>query len=640
MCGIHGVISVSGQQSVDPSWLQRMGDVTQHRGPDDSGASCDGAVGIGMRRLSIIDLAGGHQPIFNEDGTLALVCNGEIYNFRELRTQLAERGHQFATGSDVEVIVHLYEEYGDDCVNHLNGMFAFALHDRQRQRVLIARDQLGIKPLYYAQQGDWLAFSTEIKAIMALEPFTAAIDLKALSPYLQLGYVPAPYSLFEGVHKLEVAHQLVIENGRMHTRCYWRPDYRPQAGSPAEWAERVRDTAERAVKRQMISDVPIGAFLSGGIDSSAVVAMMSRYSEQPVRTYAIGFDTGKAGRFYNELPYARRVAELFGTAHQEIMVRPDIVTLMPRLLWHMDEPIADSAYITTYLVSQFARKDVTVILSGVGGDELFAGYRRYLGERYAQRYQRLPRWIRRGVIAPLARNLPSDRHSKWLNYMRLARSFVASAECDFATRYQSYLEVFSPEVQEQLLAEPAHYPNRCATLMRDNSDVDPLWRMFDLDRQTQLPDDLLMLTDKMSMATSLECRVPLLDRELVELATGIPESVLLQGGELKSVLKQAFKGVLPDDILFRAKRGFGAPMGAWLKSELAGLRACLLNRQRIESRGLFNWSAVERTMQQHDSNRADHTDHLLALMNLEIWCRLYLDGSSSEDISAELKEAI
>ena len=648
MCGIHGLISLSGQQPVTPEHLQSMGDITVHRGPDDSGAHIAEGVGIGMRRLSIIDLVGGHQPISNADESLQLVCNGEIYNFRELRQQMHERGYRFKTGSDVEVILPLYEIYGDDCVNHLNGMFAFALHDRKRQRVLIARDKLGIKPLYYARSqghhGDYLAFSTEAKAILALPMFQAELNHDALPAYLQLGYVPAPQTMFKGIKKLEVASRLVIENGQLNQQTYWLPDFstkqQNQQKSPDQWAEQVGEMIEQSVKRQMVSDVPIGAFLSGGIDSSAVVAMMARHSSQPVKTYAIGFDTGKAGQFFNELPYARQVAELFGTDHQEILVRPDIVELLPKLLWHMDEPIADSAYITTYLVSEFARRDVTVILSGVGGDELFAGYRRYQGEHYIGHYHKIPRWLRHSVVAPIVRKLPADRHSKWLNYMRLARSFISSAELSFNERYQSYIEVFSKELQQQLLINAGPGSDRTAQLLQRSSANDGLWKMFDLDRQTQLPDDLLMLTDKMSMATSLECRVPLLDQELVDLATQIPEQTLLAKGELKTVLKRSLKGVLPDSILYRAKRGFGAPMGAWLKSELTGLRASLLNRQAVEARGLFNWDCIARTIEQHDRNLADHTDHLLALMNLEIWCRLYLDGISSTTMSEELKEAI
>ncbi|RDE24796.1 asparagine synthase (glutamine-hydrolyzing) [Motiliproteus coralliicola] len=644
MCGIHGLISLSGQQPVLDAHLQAMGDITVHRGPDDSGHHIAEGVGIGMRRLSIIDLAGGHQPISNADDSLQLVCNGEIYNFRELRQQMQERGYQFKTGSDVEVILPLYEAYGDDCINHLNGMFAFALHDRKRRRTLIARDRLGIKPLYYARSethnGDYLAFSTEAKAILALPMFQAELNHEALPAYLQLGYVPAPQTMFKGVDKLEVASSLVIEHGNVRVRQYWQPDFTPKQQSPQEWAEQVGEKIEQAVKRQMVSDVPIGAFLSGGIDSSAVVAMMAKHSSQPVKTYAIGFDTGKAGKFFNELPYARQVAELFGTDHREILVRPDIVELLPKLLWHMDEPIADSAYITTYLVSEFARRDVTVILSGVGGDELFAGYRRYQGEHYIGHYHRVPAWLRRNLVAPLARRLPADRHSKWLNYMRLARSFINSAELSFDERYQSYIEVFSKDLQDQLLLKPSPRSDRTSRLLSQSRAHERLWKMFDLDRQTQLPDDLLMLTDKMSMATSLECRVPLLDQELVDLATGIPEQTLLAKGELKTVLKRSLKGVLPDSILYRAKRGFGAPMGAWLKSELTGLRASLLNQQAVEARGLFDWQVIARTIEQHDRNQADHTEHLLALMNLEIWCRLYLDGTSSTTMSETLKEAI
>ena len=402
----------------------------------------------------------------------------------------------------------------------------------------------------------------------------------------------------------------------------------------------MRARLEKAVHSQMVSDVPIGAFLSGGIDSSAVVAFMAAHSDRPVKTYSIGFSGGDAEAYYNELPYARQIAQRFHTDHHEILVRPDVVSLLPRLLWHMDEPIADTAFITTYLVSEFARRDVTVILSGVGGDELFGGYRRYLGNHNQARFDRLPASLRKAALA-LGDKLPSDRHSPLLNSARLAKGFLASAGLPLEQRYRSYVEVFSESEAERLFCDPPSTTvDPLAAAFRDATSDDALNRMFSVDADTQLPDDLLMLTDKMSMAVSLECRVPLLDHELVELAARIPEEVKMRGGRLKHVMKAALSDVLPHDILERKKRGFGTPMGAWLKGDLAPLLADLLSETSVEARGLFRYPEIAKLMTAHDANRIDGTDRLLALMNFEIWARIYLDARTPTDVADELKVSV
>ena len=636
MCGIYGIFQLDGAPAPADA-MHRMGQMTIHRGPDDEGAHVEGRCAIGMRRLSIIDIAGGHQPLSNEDGTLWLVANGEIYNYRELRSDLEGRGHVFKTASDCETILHLYEEYGDHFLQRLNGMFAFAIWDSRRQRLLIARDALGVKPLYLWNDGKRLIFASEAKAILAVPGVATELDPRALHAYLALGYVPAPQSMFRGIRKLLPATALVAEGARVEERRYWRvPSDIDRTPSEDEWVERVRARLEESVRMQMVSDVPIGAFLSGGVDSSAVVAFMSAHSDHPVKTYAIGFAGGGAETFYNELPYARQVAELFRTDHHEIVVRPDVVSLLPRLLWHMDEPIADTAFITTYLVSEFARRDVTVILSGVGGDELFGGYRRYLGNHYQSRFDRVPAWIRRAAMA-IGDRLPSDRHSPVLNAMRLAKGFLATAELPFEERYRSYVQVFSDDVVEQLLRTPADSDDPLGDAFRLASGGDDLNRMLAVDAATQLPDDLLLLTDKMSMAVSLECRVPLLDVELVNLAARIPEEVKIRGGRLKHVMKAALKGVLPDDILNRKKRGFGTPMGAWLKGDLAPLLRDLLSEDAVRARGLFRYKEVAKLITAHETNQVDGTDQLLALLALEVWARIYLDGRSPDDVTAELK---
>lgn len=637
MCGIHGIYRFDGQ-GVAPELLSAMGNVTRHRGPDDEGMHIDGPCGIAMRRLSIIDLAGGHQPLSNVDETLWLVCNGEIYNYRELRSELQAKGYHFKTGSDSEVLLHLYEAEGDDFVLRLNGMFDFALWDVRRHRLLIGRDRLGVKPLYVMQDGQRLAFATEAKALLTLPGVSAELNRSAVASYLHLGYVAAPDCIFKGIRKLPPATLLAVENGQVREWRYWRLSPRMnQDLSEREWIERVRAQLDASVRMQMVSDVPIGAFLSGGVDSSAVVGFMAKHSQQPIRTYAIGFSGGEAEALYNELPYARRVAKLFGTQHREIVVRPDVVSLLPKLLWHMDEPLSDTAFITTFLVSEFARQDVKVILSGVGGDELFGGYRRYLGDHYAQQYRRLPGWLRRSA-ASIAGRLPVDRHSGLLNTLRLAKGFLSSAEMGADERYRSYLQVLDREAVSALLMQPdAAQTDPLELAFAGAGHEDSLNRMFAVDAQTQLPDDLLMLTDKMSMAVSLECRVPLLDHQLVELAASMPAAIKVRGGHLKHVLKEALSDLLPADILERKKRGFGTPMGAWLKNELAPLLGRLLAPDVIQRRGLFRQPVIDRLVADHQANRIDGTDALLALLNLEIWSRIYLDHRDPTDVAAELK---
>jgi len=637
VCGIYGIFQLDGVPA-DPALMPAMGRVIVHRGPDDEGFHADGPCAIGMRRLSIIDLAGGHQPLSNSDGTLWLVCNGEIYNFRELRRELEGLGHRFKTASDSEVILHSYAQYGDEFIHRLNGMFAFALWDERRRRLVVGRDRLGIKPIYIYRDARRLAFASEAKALLTLPGIPTEIDPAALHSYLNLGYVAAPLSIFRGIGKLPPASMLIVESGRVDEHRYWRiPAAIDRSLGEDELVERVRARLDESVRMQMVSDVPIGAFLSGGIDSSTVVGLMAAHSDQPIRTYAIGFKGTAADDYYNELPYARRVADLFHTEHHEIVVRPDVVALLPRLLWHMDEPISDTAFITTYLVSQFARRDVTVILSGVGGDELFGGYRRYLGNHYQSYFDRLPGWARRAASA-VGERLPSDRHTPLLNLSRLAKGFLESAGSSFEERYRSYVQVFpAEEVQRLLRRDGTARPDRIAEAFRNAGGGDALNRMLAVDAETQLPDDLLMLTDKMSMAVSLECRVPLLDHELVELAANMPEEVKIRGGRLKHVLKEAVTNLLPRDILERKKRGFGTPMGAWLKDDLAPLVRGLLSESVVRGRGLFHYPTVQELIASHEANRIDGTDRLLALLNLEIWSRLFLDGRTPDDVTAELK---
>lgn len=572
-----------------------------------------------------------------------VVCNGEIYNFRELRAELEHAGHRFATGSDTEVIVHAYEQFGDDFVRRLDGMFGFALWDSRRRRLLLGRDPIGIKPLYYRLERRRLLFASEAKAILAAQDASVELSGEAVEQYLGLGYVAAPLSIYRGMHKLPPASVLIASDGKTEIRRYWSlPAALDESMTEEQWAERVRAELERAVTAQMVSDVPLGAFLSGGIDSSAVVAFMARHSTQPVRTYSIGFEGSSGSEYYNELPFAARVAREFGTQHHEIVVQPDVAELLPKLLWHLDEPMADAAFVTTYLVSEFARREVTVILSGVGGDELFGGYRRYQDEHYRALYQHIPGPIRRGLITPLARWLPSDRHHPIGNFTRLARSFILADTLSFEDRYRSYVQLYDSSERSALVRHPPAQTHDALghAFGRAPANGDALRRLLEVDFASQLPDDLLALTDRMSMATSLECRVPLLDQRLVELAARMPGSLKIRRRELKYVMKKALAGLLPREILYRPKRGFGAPMGAWLKRELKGLLGSVLSRESVERRGLLAWPVIERTLALHAAGRADYTDHLLALMNLELWCRIYLDRCAPADVALELKTRI
>jgi asparagine synthase (glutamine-hydrolysing) len=640
MCGIVGVAERVGRRRFSPADVSRMAGAIVHRGPDDEGVHDGGDVVIGMRRLSIIDLGGGHQPIPNEDETIWVVCNGEVYNFRELRKVLEARGHRFRTHSDSETLVHLYEEYGDGFVGRLEGMFGFALWDSRRKRLLIGRDRLGIKPVYYWQQPDFFAFSSEVKAFTALPGFSAQVDVAALQDYLAVGYAVAPRTIFAGVRKLPPASLLVWQDGELSVERYWSPPERVESShTAAEWVERVRAELERSIEAQMVSDVPLGAFLSGGIDSSAVAVLMAKHSDGPLNTYSIGYAGSAAARYYNELPFARVVADRLQSNHREIEVKPDVARLLPKLVWHLEEPICDSAIATTYLVSELAAQSVKVILSGVGGDELFAGYNRYLGAHYGRRYRRIPAWARRTLLPQLARGLPSGRQNRLMDLARYAKRFIRASNLDWREQYKLYVALADREVLGGLLAPAgAQGADGFDAVLAGEMADDELLRLLRVDWQTQLTEDLLLLTDKMTMACSLECRVPFLDERLVETAAAIPAEIKLPGGRLKGLLKEALRGVLPPEILQRRKRGFGAPVGAWLKRDLAPLRTVLLSRQAVTARGLLDYSAVEAICSNHDANREDYADLLLVLLNLELWSRLYLDRRSYEDVAAELAE--
>ena len=626
-------MDLTGRDVPGGTLLSRMGQTIEHRGPDDSGHYHGRGIGLGMRRLSIIDVAGGHQPISNEDETVWLVLNGEIYNYQSLREELEHKGHRFRTRSDTEVIAHLYEEEGTGLFKRLRGMFGLALWDLKRERLVLARDRMGEKPLYVRREANRILFASELKSILQADDVPRTLNLAGLQQYLALGYVPAPLTMLEGIEKILPGHYLVIEKQGVEDVEYWNvPLGATDSLTETEWIGLVREKLLETVNSQLVSDVPLGAFLSGGIDSSLIVAAMARVTGRPVKTYSVGYEGEHS--YYNELPYAALVAKAFGTDHHEIIVRPEVSDLLPKLMWHLDEPVADSACMTTYLVSRLARESVKVILSGVGGDELFGGYRRYLGASILRWYQFLPGPIRRTVLPALLARLPQHRATPAGDYVRYASAFVKTAAQDPAVRYMSYVTLFSPETQKNLLCAHAfsesngHGPaaealQRCFTRAGGTDDLN---RIIYADLKTSLPDDLLALTDRMSMAASIECRAPLVDHELVELASRMPSSLKVRGLTLKYLLKKVIAPWVPREVIERKKRGFGAPVSAWLRNELQPLVNELLSEDQVRRRGLFQWPAIRSILASHQERRSDHTDHIFALLALETWCRIYLDG--------------
>ncbi len=639
MCGIYGVLNFDRPEQPSDSILAAMGGVITHRGPDDFGQYRGRGVGLGMRRLSIIDVSGGHQPISNEDESIWIVLNGEIYNFQSLRDELESKGHSFRTRTDTEVIVHLYEEEGLEFFKRLRGMFGLAIWDAKRERLVLGRDRIGEKPLYIRREPGRLLFASELKSILQVEGVSRQLNHAALEEYLALGYVPAPLCLLDGMEKLPAGHYLVAEKGLTEIREYWNvPFGQPEKHSEEEWIEQIRAKIQETVRMQLVSDVPLGAFLSGGLDSSTIVAVMAGLTGRPVKTYSIGYQGEHS--YYNELPYASVVAKAFSTDHHEIVVQPTVSELLPKLVWHLDEPVADSACLTTYLVSKLARESVTVILSGVGGDELFGGYRRYLGNSLMRYYSFLPGPVRRKWLPALLDRIPQDRHSTWKDYARYAAAFVKSAELEPASRYMGYVTLFAPQVQHEILqretAMESRISNLAAAALQDCftrcTDPDSLNRVLYADLKTSLPDDLLAMTDRMSMAASIECRAPLVDYELVELMARMPSSFKVRGFTMKYLMKKAVAPWLPREILERKKRGFGAPIGAWLRKDLQPMVSELLSEDQIRRRGLFHWPAIQRLISDHAAERSDHTDHLLALVMLELWCQIILDGNEWESV--------
>ena len=628
MCGIAGKLDGTGP--VDPELLARMCEVIEHRGPDSRGTWCNDGVALGVQRLAVIDLETGDQPIGNEDGSVVVVLNGEIYNFHELRADLERNGHRFATRTDTEVIVHLYEDLGDACVERLRGMFAFALWDTRRRRLLLARDRVGKKPLFYAHRGRTLWFASEPKSILQDPAVQREVNLEAVDAFLHYGYVPHPASAFAGLRKLPPAHVLAWHDGRLETRRYWELSYRrdPPPGDERDWHERIREELLEATRLRMRSDVPLGAFLSGGVDSSAVVAAMARQASERVKTFAIGFD----GAEFDETPYAREVADLLGTEHREFRVRPDALESLPQLIWHYGEPFADSSAIPSFYLAEVTRRHVTVALNGDGGDESFAGYSRYVSALQVHRMRGLPRPLAVLGRALFGRVPPGDdpRSAR----IRLRKLFERLPLTPLE-RYEAVMlcfteaerrALYTPELLERIELTSARSAFQEA--WEDCDADDPTERLLGLDVMTYLPGDLLVKMDIATMAHSLEVRSPLLDHRFMELAASLPGTSKLNGTQTKRVFKDALRPWLPDRVLDRRKMGFAVPLAEWLRGPLRALPEDVLLDPGALERGWFRPERLRELIDQHRSGHADHAEKLWALLQLELWQRTYLDGGT------------
>ncbi len=624
MCGIAGFFNSDNQASAHESrvLIERMCNVIEHRGPDDQGYFVSGGgATLGHRRLSIIDLNTGQQPITNEDGSVWLVFNGEIYNYRALRSQLIANGHRFATDTDTEVIVHLYEDEGEDCVKKLRGIFAFAIYDKNKQQLFLARDHVGVKPLHYAVTGTEFVFGSEIKSLLQHPAVTREVNLAAVSDFLAFGYVPDPDTAFRGIHKLPPGHTLTFKEGKTQTRSYWDFNYdeRPQTRTEAEYTEELREHLADAVRSQLVSDVPVGAFLSGGIDSSTIVALMTREMSYPVKTFSIGFNEAS----FDELKFARATAQHFGTEHHEFVVTPDVCKIVEEIVWHHDEPFADVSSVPTYMVSKLASEHVKVVLSGDGGDELFAGYERYTQDRRKARFEKIPGLVKKNILRPLSQVLPRGAYGK---------NFLRHISLDAPSRYVDSISFFHPELQRELFSRQTRH--RLAQYESDNSyqqiyaapqGADHTARLLYLDSKTYLPGDILTKVDRMSMAHSLESRVPLLDHKLIEFATNIPSHLKLHGLTTKHILKQAVTGLIPDEIIHRRKQGFDVPIREWFKHELRELLHDTLLDRKTRERGYFNERTITSIIKEHERGRRNYARHLWGLLTLELWHRAFID---------------
>jgi asparagine synthase (glutamine-hydrolysing) len=624
VCGIAG--KVNRDAGVSAALIERMCERQAHRGPDSRGLFSGDGIGLGIQRLRVIDLDTGDQPVYNEDRSVVVVLNGEIYNYRELRRELEGRGHSFSTHGDTETIAHLYEEEGPGLVRRLSGMFAFALWDERRRRLLIARDRVGKKPLFFSDRGGTLSFASELAALMADEEIPHEIDMAAIDCYLAYGYIQAPRSIWRAVKKLPPAHTLIWEDGSTRIERYWRLDYSRKTGAPLPaLEEELRTRVGAAVRRRMIADVPLGALLSGGVDSAIVVSEMAAASPQQVKTFSIGF----AQEAYDELPLARLTAQRFGTDHEEFTVEPDAIEIVPKLVRHYGEPYADSSAIPSFYLAELTRRQVTVALNGDGGDESFAGYLRYVANSLSGGLDHVPRPLRRGAAAAADRLVRLGDARGLRSY---GRRFLTSVGEDAPGRYADHVCIFNRSEREALLGGAAS-----AAIEAETADViaGP-WRLasghsrldvlLETDVDTYLPGDLLVKMDIASMAHSLEARSPLLDPEVMQFAASLPPRYKARVASKKWILRRAYRGRLPDEVLDGPKRGFGVPLGAWFRGELRDFTREVLLDPSTLGRGLCGEGPVRALLDQHDIGGADRSMQIWALLMLELWHREFVDG--------------
>ena len=627
MCGIVGMVNLDGRAAEGPL-LARMNEAILHRGPDEDGAYLKGHVGLAMRRLAIIDLSGGQQPISNEEGTAWIVYNGEVYNYREVKRELEARGHRFHTDCDTEVVLHAYLEYGEDAPKHLRGMFAFAIWDERKQELFVARDRVGKKPLLYAKTADTFVFGSEFKALLLHPSVSREIDRAALDDYLTFMCVPAPQTAYRDIRKLEPGHTLTLtKDGQVSTRRYWEPDFSKKVKlSEEEAGERALELLREAVRVRLMSEVPLGAFLSGGIDSSAVVALMAEESSTPVKTFSIGFEE----QDFSELHHARRVAERVGAEHHEFVVRPDAMEVLPTLVEHYGEPYADSSAIPTYYVSRETRRHVTVALNGDGGDECFAGYERYAAMRLSERYRRLPGVLRERVIRRALELLPISEVKP--SRARKVRRFLRAASLPPVERYLHWVSITQRDTKDELYSdefrEEVGQRDAAAWLrpwFKRANGAGVVDAALLADTMTYLPNDLLVKVDIASMANSLEARSPFLDHHVIEFAASLPENLKLRGLTTKYILKKTLQKLLPSENLTRGKMGFGVPIGHWFRGQMQPfLRENLLS-ERASARGLFRPAAVRRMVELHTRGERDYTHQLWTLLMLELWFQRFID---------------
>lgn len=630
MCGICGKVFADREHVVEAADIRRMNAVLQHRGPDDEGYYIRQQVGFGHRRLSIIDLSTGQQPMSNARGDLWIVFNGEIYNFLELRDALIRQGRTFRTTSDTEVILHLYELHGAGCVEHLRGMFAFAIWDERQQRLFAARDRIGKKPFFYHlnERGFW--FASEIKAILQDPAVERALNLNTLWHYLTYQYAPPPETMFQRIYQLPPAHTLIYEQGAVQVACYWTLQYRPKIRqSPQEQQETALALLRESVKLRMISDVPLGAFLSGGIDSSLIVALMAEYSDRPVQTFSIGFEE----KTFNELPYARLVAERYGTDHHEFIVKPDAVDILPKLVWHFDEPFGDASAIPSYYLAEMTRRYVKVALNGDGGDESFAGYMRYLAMRLVSYYRCLPQAIRQHVIEAFFRNayphlslLPESflkyfRYARYMNDLSLALPVESYAHAMMGCDNPLKAELVTPEVWQQV--KHLHSFDLLAAYFQETHVEHLTDKMLYADVMMYLPGDLLVKMDRMTMAHHVEGRSPFLDHRVMEFMATVPAEDKLRGSRLKYLLKQLATPYLPKAVLTRKKQGFSVPLRLWFRNELREMLRDHLSASHIVRDGILNGRTIQRLLDEHQQNQRDHQYKLWLLLNLELWYQMF-----------------